>query len=454
MGIRLMPWQESAARYLTATSKDGMHLYREVCIVVARQNGKTALMKPYIVQALKAGRRVLHIAQNRELPREMFGLVADALSAEPDLFQTRRGKIIWPRYGSGQEEILLKNGAKYRIAASNRGGARGKDAIDLLIIDELREQVDWDVISAAEPTMTMSADPQTVYLSNMGDDDSVVLNSLRARAGHDPHPLGAGPFEPDASLAYLEWSAAPHRADDDREGWAEANPALGHFPQVLRELERTHRARKADGQMGIFETERLCRRSRTMREPLVAVATWVACAEPALPPPVKPYLAVSMDPSGGRASVAMAWRLDDGRVALRMLGDFTGSADGKPIDTDKLGRIIKEQAREHRAQGLGFDPMTDTALSRFADRSHPISATTFANASARFVTAIAAGTLRWTDAAPVTEDLLYTTRKVNDEKGSFEAVRGKDDRPITASLAAIRAVWLASDPPKTKRASF
>ena len=40
LGITLMPWQEVAARYLTALGPEG-HLYREVCIVVARQNGKT-----------------------------------------------------------------------------------------------------------------------------------------------------------------------------------------------------------------------------------------------------------------------------------------------------------------------------------------------------------------------------------------------------------------------------
>jgi hypothetical protein len=447
MGIRLMPWQESAARYLTATTKDGMHLYREVCIVVARQNGKTALMKPYIVQALKAGRRVLHIAQNRELPREMFGLVADALSAEPDLFQTRRGKIIWPRYGSGQEEILLKNGAKYRIAASNRGGARGKDAIDLLIIDELREQVDWDVISAAEPTMTMSDDPQTVYLSNMGDDDSVVLNSLRARAGHDPQPTGAGPFEPDASLAYLEWSAAPHRADDDREGWAEANPALGHFPQVLRELERTHRARKADGQMAIFETERLCRRSKTMREPLLDMKAWASDEDTAIGEPSRPYLGVSMDPSGKRASVAAAWRLPDGRIALRLLYDVPGD----PIDTDRLGSDIRDTAKRIHAIRSGFDPMTDAALSRYLPKAEPITGAKYANASARFVSVVEARRLGWTDCAAVTDDLTWTTRKDHDDRGAFEAVRGSDTRPITAALAAIRAVWLASEPPARQR---
>lgn len=436
MGIRLMPWQETAARYLTATTKDGRRLYREVAVVVARQNGKTTLLKPHIVRALRARRRVLHLAQTRELPREMFGLIADALSNEPELFPKRRGKVVWPRYGSGQEEILLANGGSYRIAASNRGGARGK-SVDDLIIDELREMVDWDAMSAAEPTLTMSADPQIVYLSNAGTDASVVLNALRARglSGEDP------------SLAYLEWSAAPDREPDDRAGWAEANPALGHFPQVLRELERSYAARRADGQMGIFETERLCRWVKSMREPLVSAKAWADAQDATLGEPARPFLGVSMDPSGKRASVAAAWRLPDGRIALRLLYDVPGD----PIDTDRLGADVRDHAKRIHAVRAAFDPMTDAALARFLPKAEPIAGAKYANASARFVAAVEAGNLRWTDAAALTEDLTWTTRKDHDDRGAFEAVRGNDARPITAALAAIRAVWLASEPPPRPR---
>jgi hypothetical protein len=428
MGIRLMPWQESAARYLTATTKDGRRLHREVCIVVARQNGKTALLKPYIVQALRAGLRVLHIAQTRELPREMFGTIADALSAEPELFPIRRGKVIWPRYGSGQEEIVLRNGGSYRIAASNRGGARGR-SVDRLLFDELREMVDWDALSAAEPTLTMSQDPQTVYLSNAGTDESVVLNAIRAR----------GLSHQDPGLAYLEWSAAPDREPDDREGWVEANPALGHFPQVLRELERSYTARRAEGQMGMFETERLCRWLKTMREPFLDLAAWARCRAE-LTAPVHPSMAVSMDPSGKRASCAIAWRQPDGTIALRLLFDVPGD----PIDTDLLGKDLRAAADRLHILTVGLDPMTDTALGSHFRKVEPIAGPKYANASARFVAVVEAGRLRWEDCAAVTDDLTWTARKEHNEKGAFEAVRGNDARPITATLAAIRAVWLAS----------
>jgi phage terminase large subunit-like protein len=427
-----MPWQDTASRYLTATGADGKHLYREVAIVVARQQGKTTLMKPIIVRALMAGKRVLHIAQTRELPRVMFSLIASTL--DESLFPKRRGKggkmqTVWPRYGSGQEEILLENGGSYRIAASSSGGARGW-SIDLVIFDEMREMTSFDPIDAAQPTQMMSEDPQTIYLSNAGTDASVVLNAIRKRGSEDP------------SLAYLEWSASPERAPDDREGWAEANPALGHYPQVLVNLEQTYRSHLLGGTMASFETENLCRWVPTMRPKLVEPEAWLAGMGP-LEAPIRPALAFSMDPEGKRASAAIAWRRTDGSIGLRLTYNVTGS----PIDTDRLGEDLRKDAARMGIKTVGFDPLTDAELAKGFKKPVSISGGKFANATAQFCNLVAAGKVKWADCDAVTDDLTWTARKVDHESQSYEAVRVKDDRPITASLAAIRAVWLASVPP-------
>jgi hypothetical protein len=439
LGIKLMPWQETAARYLTATRPDGRRLFREVCIVVARQNGKTTLMKPMIIAALRKGRKVTHLAQTRELPREMFSTIATELNESE--FPQRRGKAgklqtIWPRFGAGQEEIVLKNGGAYRIVAASRGGARGR-ANDLVIVDELREIDSFDVMAAVEPTLTMSDDPQLVYLSNAGDENSVVLNAVRDRAGSDEN------------LAYLEWSAGPTRGPDDLLGWAEANPALGHFPSVMRTLTDRYRSYKLAGTLSIFETEHLCRSVASMRQSLVPMAAWNLCEAQALEAPSRPVMAISMDPNGRRASAAMAWRQSDDTIALRLLYDVPGA----PIDTDRLGKDLRADARTLGVGPVGFDPLTDAQLARFFLRKEPITGQKFANASARFVSLVEAGKLRWNDAGPAGDDLTWTARKPHDDAGGFHAVRADDDRPIPAALAAIRAVWLASEPRPAKSSS-
>jgi hypothetical protein len=428
MGIAFMPWQETASRYLTAIGPDGRRLYREVAVVVARQNGKTTLMKPFIIQGLRAGKRILHLAQSRELPRNMFGLIADALSTEEDLFPKRRGRTIWPRYGSGQEEIALVNGGWYRIAAATQGGGRGWSA-DMVIIDELREMDNHEVVGMVDPTLLMSEDPQIIELSNAGHEGSLVLNAVRERAGKD------------ATLAYLEWSAAPGRDPADPEGWAEANPALGHFPQVLRGLEDAYRKHSLGGTMSTFETEHLCRWVLTMRERLVHEQVWADC-EGDVGKPIRPVMGVSMDPDGKRASAAIAWAVGDSAIHLQMLIEGTGN----PIDPAAFGKELRDRAMRLGITRIAFDPITDAELAKFVKKPEPITGRLYQNASARFVQVVEGHELRWADAAAVTEDLPYTARKAHTDTATFEAVRADDDRPITAVLAAIRAVWLASGP--------
>jgi hypothetical protein len=429
-GIDLYPWQKTAARYLTAHGRGDSWLYRHVAIVVARQSGKTTLLVPLILGRLLAGQRIMHTAQDRVLPREIFGLVAEIVSEEyPDKLARRGGRTVKPRFANGTEEIRLANGGIYSIVAPSRGGARGP-ARDLVIIDELREMEDFDFIAAATPTMQASRHPQMVYLSNAGEETSVVLNAIRDSAETDP------------SLAYLEWSAAPDRAVDDLDGWAEANPSIGHDPSAVDNLTASYQTHKARGTLSIFETEHLCRWVKTTRDSLVAEAEWSSCRG-LTGSPLRPSIGVSLDPDGKRASIAISWRMADGRIALELLEDVSGD----PVDTDAIGRRLKEIS-DKRSAKVGFDPLADQELVKYVkkDRATSISGQKYAAASAQFMNLVAAGRLVHQDADPVGDDLTWTAKKPDGTDGSFHAVRANDDRPITASLASIRAVWLSSGP--------
>ena len=99
IGIDLMPWQQTTARYLTAIGPDARWLYRELAAVVARQQGKTTLLQPLIIDRLLKGQHIMHTAQNRELPREVHDAVANLLLEHfRDQLPPNRGI----RYGAGQ----------------------------------------------------------------------------------------------------------------------------------------------------------------------------------------------------------------------------------------------------------------------------------------------------------------------------------------------------------------
>lgn len=410
------PWQLVAMRYANARTEN-VWQYPQVCVVVGRQNGKTTLLVPHIVARLEMGRRIIHASQLREFTRDVFRRVASVVEG-------RKGVKV--RWTVGQESISMGQGF-YRIVATTPGGARGATADDL-IVDELRELADNRFITAAEPTLTASRDPQTLYLSNAGDDESVVLNAVRARAGHDP------------MLAYLEWSASPDLSSEDRAGWRAANPALGHAPGMLRFLEQQYVSRQLSGELAAFETEHLCRWVPTMRQRLVDDFAWMQCRDDALPARgARNFMGVSMSPDGRRASAVIAWKHDAG-IALRGAWEVWGEP---VIDSDRFGADLRQWAVQHGVARAGYDPLTDMAVAKMLPRAEAINGRQFANATSRFVAGVSGGTLRWTDADAVTDDLRYTARKFGDG-GVYEAVRANDDRPITASLAAIRAFWLAS----------
>jgi len=419
VGITLMPWQQLAGRYLMANGKDGW-TFREVAIVVARQNGKTKLLVPRIVMDLRAGKKIIHTAQNRILPRQVFFAVAQQLLATGEI---PRGGY---RQANGQERIYHKSGGEYVIVAPQRG-ARGLSA-DTLIFDELREFEDYEVIAAATPTLTASSDPQTIYLSNAGSDASVVLNDLKRRGEEG----GEGEY------AYLEWSADPEKRIDDRSGWAQANPALGNMPRMEANLETAFHSKPAPE----FETEHLCRWVASMQPKLVSDAAWGLCQGDVSVPEGRPSMAFNAAPDGKRASAAMSWPMADGRIALVELAEVTGD----PIDVDRLGVDLKKLALAKRVRKIGFASWTDAALARHMPKAEAIDAKEFAAASANFVQLVQSSRLVWEACQDVTADLAWASRKPHEASGSYTAVPAAPERSITACLAAIRAVWLASAP--------
>lgn len=428
LGIELMPWQLVVARYIEARTKQGMRLYPEICVEVARQNGKTTIAKPLITRALRAGLRVLHIADKRELPREMHSMIANALSKTPELFPKRRGKTVWPRYGAGQEEIELANGGRYRIAAKT--GGRGWDEVDVLVIDELREMEDFAIIAASSSTQAVSADPLTIYFTNAGDDKSIVLNSVRSRAAEDPN------------LAFLEWSADPDFDADNRRGWLQANPAIGHIPSLHGWLEREYLRHRLAGTMPIFETENLCRSVPTLQPRVLPDVVWQGLRG-RMEEPVRPSLGLKVDPEGRRASAVIAWTVD-GVIYVRSFAEDVTS----PLDVDAFAVALQPLVRQFRVGAIGYDPWTDRDLARHFPNAKAINGADYVAAGERFVRAAEGGQLRHDDDGTIATDLTYTVRR--ETSNGWFATRADPDRPTTASEAAIRAVWLATNPSATK----
>jgi hypothetical protein len=427
--LSLYPAQVTACRYLCARAPIGW-LWREVAVLMARQNGKTTIGELLALTRMVTGFRVMHSAQNRELPRESHAWLGDTLAVYYPHLMGRNAV----RSSSGQESIHLKNGGHYRIAAATRSGARGPSN-DLVLIDEVLELDSFDFLAAAKPTLMASAEPQTVYLSNAGTPESVVLASLRLRA------------DSDHNLAYLEWSAEADGDMADPRQWAMANPSIGHNPAVLGNLEADYQAHLLGGTLDVWERENLCRWTPSIGQSvLIALADWEKQprdeqAERGSLGPRRCTIGIKCDPNGERASAVAAWPIEGG-VALEVIADVTGS----PIDYARVGPELARLAVTLRARQVVFDPWTDADLARHMRQAKALTGRDWASASEKFVQLALAKQLSVRDPARILDRDLEHTVRSSHTAGTYVAVKDMPESTNTAIEAAIRAVWLASAP--------
>ena len=213
-GLDLDPWQRLVLE--TGLRRRGSRWAAfEVCLIVARQNGKGTILEALELAALflfPQVRLILHSAHEFKTAAEAFLRIRALIEDNPD-FDSRVSRV---RTAAGAEAVELKDGKRLRFVARSSGSGRGFTS-DLVILDEAYKLGDQEM-AALLPTLSARPDPQVWYASTAGNPDSCQLGRVRARglAGADP------------SLAFLEWSADEHAYDPgDRGDWARANPGLG-----------------------------------------------------------------------------------------------------------------------------------------------------------------------------------------------------------------------------------
>jgi phage terminase large subunit-like protein len=241
LGFDLLPWQKWWLLHALELKQDGSYRFRTIVTLVGRQQGKTTLLKIVALWAMYLDRvhLVLGAAQSLDIARESWKGALD-LARGNELLANELTRVTT---GSIETAMTLTNGARYRITAATPGSGRGL-SVDLLILDELREQRDWEAWSALSKTTIARPNALTVAISNAGDDKSVVLNSLRS----------TGLAETDESIALFEWSAPDGCALDDPDAWCQAMPGLGHGTIT----ESAVRLALATDPESVFRTELLC----------------------------------------------------------------------------------------------------------------------------------------------------------------------------------------------------
>lgn len=335
LGEPLLEWQKWLVIHAFELLPDGHYRFRTVLVLVARQNGKTHLSRTISLWRLyvDGARLVLGTAQDLGIARESLDAAHDAAKEVPDL----AAEILTRRRTNGDEYLKLHGGARYMIRASTRKAGRGL-TVDHLTMDEIREQRDWLAWSALSKTIMARADGQIWALTNAGDDQSVVLDQLRAAAGvtlggDGVSVMGAAR---DATIGLFEWSAPEGCALDDSEGWCQANPALG-----VTISEVAIRSAMGTDPPAVFRVEVLCQHVDQVNG-AIDLQAWKACADPAGSlAELRDRIVLCLDvaPDGAHVSLVGAAQMPDGRSRLEVFGAWSSPAEARAELADTVTAI-------------------------------------------------------------------------------------------------------------------
>ena len=153
LNINLHPWQKWLvihALEVIDDPDDGWRLrFKNVQVLVARQNGKTTLscvIALYFLYQLEVA-LVLGTAQDVSNAEDVWQHVVDMAQENEVLAESI--KHVW--YTNGSKRLQLVGNRDYRVRASNRKAGRGKSA-DLVLLDELREHQTWEAWAALSKT--------------------------------------------------------------------------------------------------------------------------------------------------------------------------------------------------------------------------------------------------------------------------------------------------------------
>lgn len=346
LGIGLYPWQKWLLIHALELLDDGSFRFRHVVVLVARQNGKSRLSQVlalFCMYVLGIG-LVLGTAQDLDTAEEVWQGAVDLVEELDDDEEPARPELLdllsRVVQKNGAKALELKTGERYKVKAASRRGGRGLSG-DLILLDELREHQTWEAWGAITKTTMARPNAQIWALSNAGDASSVVLRYLRKMAHQslgDPDGINANDdpskllddeagedaeVDPDDdSLGIFEWSAPPGCGVRDRDGWAQANPSLGHGIS-----EKTLASDARTDPEWTFRTECMCQWSDGTLEGPFPAGAWDDGIEKesALPEGARVGVGLSVAWNRSRASISVAGLRDDDLPHVEVIASRAGT---------------------------------------------------------------------------------------------------------------------------------
>ncbi|WMI33195.1 terminase large subunit [Mycobacterium phage SlimJimmy] len=322
IGYHLDPWQKLILRDLVGEREDRKWAALEAVLLIPRQNGKTAITEALeIVHLFLFGTRlIIHTAHLFDTAYESYLRMVDIIENCPALDKYVASK---PK-GNGSVGIHLKNGSRLLYKARGTGQGRGFSG-DLVILDEAYD-LDPDMVAALIPALSARKNPQVIYTSSTGDEDSTVLIRARDRGlAHEPR------------IALFEWCGDQACDLDSIEQWYKANPALG----IRLDEEYIANVERGSMEDAKFARERLgLWHDNSVKTP-IDVNAWRELAQPDSKITSRIVLAVDAAPDRSMSTIALAGYTADGKKQV----EVESSGKGVSWCVEAIDQIYKGLAK-------------------------------------------------------------------------------------------------------------
>ena len=381
LNMTLYPWQEWALIHILEITGDlatsnWRFRYRTVVIEVARQNGKTQLSK--VIASFFQNVLGVEAIFGTSLSLDKAEEVWDAVVLEQESNPLLAGEIDTIARKNGGKKLVLTGNRVYKVGAPTRRAGRG-DSNDLVMLDELREQRDWETWSAAVASTVAKPRGLTICFTNAGDPDSIVLREVRSKAiakmeGSKANDFG-GNVNADA-LGLFEWSAPEKAETNDVKALAQANPSLGYGRLTIEAL----MANRETFPEAKFRSECMCQQVETILPEPFPDGAWKGGQDPEseIAPESDLYFGIDMSQDRKWTVIAVCGMREDGNYHVEVVERRIGTEWAIDWFRSRVARYdgmkLSFQERGAPVSGLAEQICTIDGIERMAQGGPELSA--------------------------------------------------------------------------------
>jgi hypothetical protein len=344
-------WQQYALWRALEHDADMQLLARTVLLSVARQNGKSVIVRAFVGWLMDEGHSwdtfrkwdfillAAHDAKQARIPYDYIR--RDLLSyADINTWGHTARKQGLARARATQYTGLEVNGVRVDVATSQAGSARGISP-GLICFDEVLTQTTFSTYEVLAPAQVAIPNSQMLMTSTAGYADSVLLRAMHDRL----YRQHVGAEQHDSTFLGLWWRSDDDDVALDWEQLRKANPSLdgGRLSRQMITSEYLILPR------GSWVRERLNRWHDERVDAPFSLAAWGACRvkEPLHPSQVEGGYVIALDvvSTWSEGSIIVAAQRKDGKVGVEVHRQLLARIDRPLTAADFTIEVAKIAAK-------------------------------------------------------------------------------------------------------------